>query len=74
VSGKKEMSFEEGLQRLEEIVERLSSEEISLDESFKIYEEGSKLIKYCSGKITEYEGKIKTLTEEFESSFDGEDQ
>ena len=59
---REELSFEEGFRRLEEVVDRLSSEEVSLKESFRLYEEGAKLIQFCSKLLTEFEGKVKQLS------------
>ncbi|MCP4631690.1 MAG: exodeoxyribonuclease VII small subunit [candidate division Zixibacteria bacterium] len=64
-----EPSFEDGLKRLEEIVEKLSSEEISLDESFGLYEEGTRLVNDCSSILKEFEGKLKTLSSGKETDF-----
>ena len=41
------LSFEKSLERLSEIVNILESGECSLDDSFKLFEEGSKLSKKC---------------------------
>ncbi|MBD3169181.1 MAG: exodeoxyribonuclease VII small subunit [candidate division Zixibacteria bacterium] len=69
---KQDFVFEEGVQRLEEIVDRLSSEEVSLEESFKLYEEGSALVKKCAEILTQYEGKIKTLVGDADKGFKAE--
>ena len=46
-----EMKFEDGLKRLEKIVEELESGNISLDDSLEKYEEGITLSKACSRKL-----------------------
>ena len=58
-----EMTFEQRLARLEEIVERLESGEVGLDESLKLYAEGAGLIQQCRKTLTEAEKKISKLTE-----------
>lgn len=40
-----EISFEEGLRRLEEIVRRLEEEDVPLEESLKLWEEGASLVR-----------------------------
>ncbi len=65
-------TFENGLKRLDEIVQRLSSEDVSLNESFKLYEEGVKLVDYCTRLLTEFEGKVKKLSGDSESGFNVE--
>ncbi|MBN1301723.1 MAG: exodeoxyribonuclease VII small subunit [Melioribacteraceae bacterium] len=60
---KKKEKFEDLLKRLQEISELLEDEEIGLDESIKLYEEGIKLSQLCHTKIEEAELKIKSLKE-----------
>ena len=67
----KEMTIEESFARLEGMVKALDSDEITLEESFKLYEEGLKLIKDVNGRIDLVEKKIRILesqggTEDFE--------
>lgn len=57
-------SLEKSLARLEEISEQLGSADLSLDESLKLFEEGTKLVKKCKEKIESAELKIKELTDE----------
>jgi exodeoxyribonuclease VII small subunit len=61
-----EMKFEAGLKKLEEIVEKLESGDIGLDESLKLYEEGMKLLKFCTAKLDEVEKKIEILVKDKE--------
>ena len=44
----KKMKYEDAVSRLEEIVEALESGDKSLDESMKLFEEGTKLCSYCN--------------------------
>ena len=55
------LSFEDALKRLETIVARLESGDVSLDESIKLYEQGSIIIKQCEERLNEAEIKIRTL-------------
>lgn len=54
-------SFEKSLQRLEEIAELLDNEEVGLDDSIKLYEEGILLSKICYNKLKDAELKITEL-------------
>jgi len=54
-------SFEDSLKRLEEISSLLDNEELGLDESIKLYEEGIELSKVCMTKLKEAELKITAL-------------
>lgn len=59
-----EMKFESALEKLEEIVDKLESGDTGLDESLKIYEEGVKLLKFCTAKLDEVEKKIEILVKD----------
>ena len=61
---KKENNFEQNLTRLEEISELLESENLGLDESIKLYEEGVKLSKLCIATLKKAELKITKLKDE----------
>jgi len=56
-----ELSFETAFARLEEILEKMNSGSVSLDESLKLYEEADKLINICSKRLNAAEKKIETL-------------
>jgi len=65
---KKNPNFEESLKRLQEISEMLESEEVSLDESIKIYEEGIKLSKHCSTILEKAELKVQQLNDDLQNN------
>lgn len=58
---KKEISFEDAILKLEEIVSSLESGDFALEESLKLYEEGVKLVNLCNQKITNVEKSVKIL-------------
>ena len=58
------MNFEESLERLEEITAKLESQDISLEDSLKMFEEGIKLSRFCEKKLTEAEQKLEILKSE----------
>ncbi|MGN1329698.1 MAG: exodeoxyribonuclease VII small subunit [Eubacterium sp.] len=60
----KEMTYEKAMSRLEEIVSLLENGEISLDDSMKLFEEGTNLTALCSKKLNEAEQKITLLSKE----------
>lgn len=60
-TNKPELSFEDCFHRLEEILERMNSNTIGLDESLKLFEEADKLINGCSKRLNEAERKIEIL-------------
>lgn len=58
-----EMSIEQTFEALEEIMEKLEAGETTLEESFKYYETGMKLVKSCNDQIDKVEKQIMILTE-----------
>ncbi len=60
------MSLEEKFAKLEETAKRLESEDISLEESFRIYQEGMELLKQCNADIDKVEKQVLQLNEEGE--------
>jgi exodeoxyribonuclease VII small subunit len=57
----KKIVFEEAIVRLEEIATTLEQNDISLDESLKLFEEGVRLGKFCESKLKDVEQKITIL-------------
>jgi exodeoxyribonuclease VII small subunit len=64
-----EPKFEEAMKRLEEIVQDLEGGNLSLEDSIKIFEEGMKLVRFCSQKLEETEQKVNLLIKEGEGSY-----
>ena len=54
-------SFEEALTKLEAIVDKLDDNEITLEDSVQLYEEGLKLSKICSETLENAELKIEEI-------------
>ena len=61
-------TYEESMQKLEQIVSRLESGEATLDESLKLFEEGAKLAAFCSKALDTAEQKIATLAQDTEKT------
>ena len=59
-----ENTFEEAVKRLEEIVRNLESGDLPLEDSLRDFEEGMKLVTFCSGKLEEAEKKVSVLIKE----------
>lgn len=55
---KKNISIEEAFVSLDSILEQLEDKDITLEESFKIYNKGMELLKVCSDKIDTVEKKM----------------
>ncbi len=63
---KKEAGLEENFERLEEIIEKLESDDIPLEEAFQAYSSGMELLKICNSQIDRVEKQVLKLTEEGE--------
>lgn len=59
-------TFEEKMQRLEEIINLLDSDKTSLDDSIKLYEEGLGLTKELEKQLKSFEEKIENIGKENE--------
>ncbi|WP_226703976.1 exodeoxyribonuclease VII small subunit [Microbulbifer elongatus] len=74
---KKTATFESALEELEQLVERLESGDLPLDEALSDFERGVKLTRECQQKLASAEQKVKVLMEENgqvqELPFDAED-
>ena len=57
----KRPEFERSLARLEEVVRKLESPQLSLDEAMKLFEEGVSLSRECQKQLEEAEGKVEIL-------------
>lgn len=60
---KEEMNFEELMKKLEEVTNKLEKEELNLDESVALFEEGMKLSKKCNETLENAEKRISILLE-----------
>ena len=60
-AGIKDLPFEEALKKLEEIVESIESDELSLEALLARFEEGTRLARICQSKLAEAELKIQQL-------------
>ena len=57
----KKMTFENALNELETIIEKLESGSPTLDKMMQLFEDGMKLMKVCQEYLSEAEGRITTL-------------
>lgn len=57
----KELSFEEKLQKIEDLVQKMEQGNLSLDEQLADFELGVSLIKSCEENLKQAEGKVKKL-------------
>ena len=57
----KDLSFEDSLKKLEDIVEQLEYGDVDLDKSVELYEKGMNLKKICEEKLKKVENQIKKI-------------
>lgn len=57
-----ELTFEQALEQLETIIERVEAGELGLEQSLSQYEHGSKLIKHCRSVLDRVEKRIGEVT------------
>ena len=57
-----EIKFEKAMKRLEQIVDELEKGDLDIDKSLQIFEEGIKMSRTCSKKLSDAEAKIEKLT------------
>lgn len=57
----KKPDFERSLARLEEVVRKLESPQLSLDEAMRLFEEGVGLSRECQKQLEEAEGRVEIL-------------
>lgn len=58
------MSLEENFAKLEETLEKLEQDDLSLEESFAAYAKGMELLKQCNEEIDKVEKRVLVLSEE----------
>ncbi len=57
----KNMTFEQSMQRLEQIVRTMERGDVQLDESLKLFQEGTELVRSCEKLLNEAELQIKKV-------------
>lgn len=65
---KKEMKLEESFEKLNQIMGALEKTDVSLEDSFTLYQEGIKLLKACNDSIDKVEKELIILSESGETN------
>ncbi len=63
----KKLSLEELFENLDEVVAKLEGEDISLEESFQMYQKGMEMLRECNETIDTVEKKVQMLDEDGEA-------
>jgi len=69
---KKQISLEKNIIHIENIIEQLDTDELTLNSSLEEFEKGFKLIRNCQAELVNAEQKIKTLTNNISSTNSGD--
>ncbi|BGE82354.1 exodeoxyribonuclease VII small subunit [Staphylococcus petrasii] len=69
---KEQQSFEEMMQELENIVQKLDNETVSLEESLNLYQRGMKLSAACETTLKDAENKVNQLIKDETEGADNE--
>lgn len=65
---KEEKTLETSFTELNEIINKLEKDEISLEDSFQLYQNGMELLKFCNNSLDKVEKQLIILGEKNESS------
>jgi exodeoxyribonuclease VII small subunit len=60
---KQDLAFEEAMDKLEEVSEKLAGENVPLDEAISLYEQGVAYYDICKAKLDDAERRIKVIEE-----------
>ena len=61
---KNDLHFEDAIERLEKIIEKMENERVPLEEMLKDYEEGTKLLSVCKEKISIARKKVEQINKD----------
>ena len=61
---KDDLHFEDAIERLEKIIEKMENERVPLEEMLKDYEEGTKLLSVCKEKISIARKKVEQINKD----------
>ncbi len=64
----KDLKLEEAFEKLEETIEKLQAEDITLEDSFKEYKQGMEMLKKCNQSIDMVEKRVLVLNEDGETN------
>ena len=70
---KNEISFEESLKRLEDLVNKMESGDATLEQSLVWFEEGMDLLKLCQVQLNNAEQKVQELVKKTDGKFELKD-
>ena len=60
----KKTSYEDNVKRLEEILDKMESNDTPLEQNLKLYEEGMKIIKLCQIELSNAESRVEKFVQD----------
>lgn len=60
-------TFQQSMDRLEEIVTKLEKNEIVLEDAISLFEEGLALVNSCDTQLKQFEAKVSSLMDNYEA-------
>ncbi len=66
---RKEKTFEEAMDRLEQIVSEIESDGLGLERQFELFQEGMALARFCDGKLTDVQKSVEIVLKESASEW-----
>jgi len=64
-----DLTFEQALNELDQLVRRMESGDLGLDESIAAYRRGAELARFCQGRLADAERQIQKLDENVLKNF-----
>ena len=61
MADEKELTIEESFQKLDQIIEQMQSQDLSLEDTFRLYKQGVSLVEGCNQKIDKIQCDIQLL-------------
>ncbi len=68
-NSRSEIKFEDAYSKLENLIKKLETENLALDEAVSLFEESLKLIRICSSHLENAEKKVKELIKDSNQNF-----
>ncbi|KUO58897.1 MAG: exodeoxyribonuclease VII [Gracilibacter sp. BRH_c7a] len=69
MDNKNPISFEQGIEKLEQIISDLDKNDVPLDQALQLFNEGIVLVKHCNCLLDSAEEKVKVLLEDANGEF-----
>ena len=67
MADEKELSIDESFRKLDQIIDRMQSQDLSLEETFRLYQQGVSLVESCNQKIGKIQCDIQLIAQTSET-------